>query len=175
MKKVLLVGRHAPTGLAEAGFVVTEQRSVVFSTDPFEALEQLERLNQEAAQQGLDGVLLQNTPGALGAGFLAELLGGTFGSPQASLGLDNAHGVGVVVSKPGPRPAGVSHRSEFCNDDDAEQAAALVKVANPRAKVLTDGKYVVVTVDPPMRFELEHVVWIDGKGEATLYSPQNPA
>ena len=175
MKKVLLIGRHAPTGLAEAGFVVAEQRSVVFSTDPFEALEQLEQINREVAQRGLDGVLLQNTPGALGTGFLAELLGGSFGSPQASLGLDDAHGVGVVISKPGPRPAGVSRRFEFHNSDDAEQAAALAKVVNPRARVLTDGKYIVVTVDPPMRFELEHVVWIDGKGEATLYSPQNPA
>ncbi len=175
MKKVLLVGRHAPTGLDEAGFIVMEQKSVTFSADPFEALEQLERLNQEAARRGFDGVLLQNTPGALGAGFLAELLGGSFGSAQASLGLDDAHGVGVVIARPGPRPAGVSRRFEFRNGDDAEQAAVLVEVANPRAKVLTNGKCVVITVDPPMRFELEHVVWVGGDGEVTLYSPQNPA
>lgn len=73
--------------------------------------------------------------------------------------------VGFIVSVPGERPAGAEYGVKLTDESDIDLAAALVKWANPSARVKTDGLNVSVVVDRPMQFKFSHIEWLYETGE----------
>lgn len=142
--KVLLVGRHSGE---IPGVEVVEQVSPTYPADLLGTAAVLKSLLEKADGLGTDVKLLfQNVPGQL-----AVALANTNLYPMST------DRVGVIVSTPGKREAGV--RLQFPGMGNAERA---VKFANPNAKTeIMDGD-LIVTVDPPMKFNLNRIIWLDG-------------
>ena len=137
MKKAIVIGRHAPVLPAE--FEVAELKNIMWPATSAECIPMIEELLQQVHEQ--DAVLLfQATPGQVTAG-LCKI---TAKAPITHVP------VGVIVSKPGERPAGKKRTFEL------ENLAEIVAFVNPNAKV--DG--FEITVDSPMRFEFSHIEWI---------------
>jgi hypothetical protein len=69
---------------------------------------------------------------------------------------------GIIISKPGPRPAG-EQKQYFFPDSGAAEAGKAVKFANPNARITEmedSDDFLWVAVDPPMRFEFSHIEWL---------------
>lgn len=163
--KAILIGRHAPD--MGAGIEILDQRAVTWPATAAECGPVIEALMAEARSSGVR-VLLQNTPGQVAIA-LAHWL-----AQRATD--DDAATIGVIVSRPGARPARV--RKVFPVPAGAlESFTAAVKLANPRATVGfasydepdVDGnvgyspgvEVVSVEVDgPPMPFEFSHIEWL---------------
>lgn len=167
--KAILIGRHAPN--MGAGIEILEQRAVTWPATAAECGPIIEGLMAEARSSGVR-VLLQNTPGQVAialAHWLAQR------ASDDALGGKEAT-IGVIVSRPGARPARV--RQVFPVPAGAlDSFTAAVKLANPRATVGfasydepdVDGnvgyspgvEVVSVEVDgPPMPFEFSHIEWL---------------
>lgn len=145
LTRALVIGRHAG---AIPGIEVVESRPVTFPARAQDCCDVLGGLYREARERGLV-LLFQAVPGQVAVA-LHRSMGGC------------GCAVGVVVSKPGPRPAGVTHIINCaCSDmlENSHEVAAFVQKVNPQAKVEVDGAIVSVTVDAPMRFEFSHIEW----------------
>ncbi len=182
--RVFLLGRHAPEGLDDLGFDIVEQRAVTYPADYEKAVAMLADIVREAAEKGLDGVLMQNTPSQIGAAFLAEIFAlsarrikkayvpifWAMSEAEVDYGRPDFF-IGTVTSVPGERPAGVVRVERFSTGVDAESAAGAIRLANPRAKVQVEGNTVKITVDPPMRFQLSHVTMVTREGVMVIRAP----
>lgn len=146
MNKVVLVGRHTPTGMPE-DIVVSRQENILWSLNRDECRAQFDALAKslEAGEK----ILLQNVPGILSAVLVAD----------ARRGEERVE-VGVIISVPGERKAGVVMRSpQFADAHGADAAEALIKHVNARAKVERDNDTLTVTVDPVPEFIFSHIEW----------------
>jgi len=142
--KALVVGRHTD---AIPGVEIVELRAITFPAKTEDCVPILCALWKEVEEKGIK-LLFQNLPGQVGVA-CANIMRG---NPPLS--------IGVIVSVPGPRHAGVESSAEFDNGDAATKAADLIKFANPRSKVAVVGNTVNVTADPPMVFCFSHIEWM---------------
>lgn len=151
--RVVVVGRHAPDlGKDAEEFEIVKCENVTFSLKRDECRAQLLALVKDAG--ALDArVLLQNTPGVVTAA-LSDIIG---------------IGIGVIISVPGPRQAGVTETFNAGNDYMAglpasEIGAELIRAvafANARAKCEKYGDCGIrVTVDPVPLFVYSHIEWL---------------
>lgn len=152
MKKVIVVGRHIPNLGNEANnHEVVGIENVMFSLNREEAVTQLEGLMTTARNKGAEAILLQNVPAILGAALLDE---------QIKAGGQLPFAIGLVISVPGPRQAGVVREfSLFCGWV-AKRAAEAIKFANVRANTEVIGSTLKVTVDPVPEFVFSHIEWL---------------
>ena len=146
--KAIVIGRHAGD---IPGVEIVELRPVTFPLTADECEAVIRTLWKEA--NGKDaGLIFQNLPGQVGVA-LARMM--RKNPPLFS--------VGVVISVPGKRLAGVNLEADF-QEDDVENISELVKFGNPNAKVQifrnNGTALLVVTVDPPMRFVFSHIEWL---------------
>lgn len=141
MKKAILVGRHDSPNKMGYDEIIT--RNVLFSLDEDECERQLFELVDEAKDENAD-LIFQNIPTVLADALIRCFFKGIL-----------AVRIFGVVSKPGPRIAGVTETYAFGDSEAAELAAEAIQFANSRAKVaLDDTKTAVsVSVDPVPAFE----------------------
>lgn len=150
----ILVGRHASDDLP---YNIVEQRNVVFATDVNECKTQVEELFA-AAHEAEAVLLFQNIPGIVACA-MTQIAARNIPT--------HLRGVGVIISKPGPREVGKEMKVEIpelfyanMNGPDAKAVYQRVKDAvafvNPNAKI--DGDK--ITVDAPMKFVFEKVEWL---------------
>jgi len=142
--KALVIGRHTD---AIPGVEIVELRPVTFPGTADECAAVIRALWKEVEGRGVK-LLFQNLPGQVGVA-LARLMRD---NPPLS--------AGVVISVPGERLAGVSQSESFAEHWDMTSAEKLVKFANPRANVTSEGNTITVTADPPMRFIFSHIEWM---------------
>ena len=145
----ILVGRHAGD---VPGFQIIEQRSVTFALSPTEAFRQLEELLLDAHRAGAV-LLLQNAPAILAA---------TIFKYAALFHTSDLYSpMGIIISVPGERHAGVSREFSCDNPMDLNTIEAAVKFVNSRAKVKSLGTYTLeITVDPVTEFVFSHIEWL---------------
>lgn len=139
--KAIVIGRHEQAPIE--GIEIVERRAVAFPATAEKCEGIIAALCEEAAQQDA-GILFQNTPGQVSVCLAAY----RFIIP-----------VGVIVSKPGPRPEEGALRFEFPDAISREACKTMVQFANPRAKIEVDGDELIVSVASPMRFEFSHIEW----------------
>jgi len=147
----LLVGRHVAE---ELPYNVVRQKAVTFSADLAECTKQIEELFEEAYEGNLV-LLFQNIPGTV-ACVMCRI---ARQNPPTHL-----NGVGVVISKPGERPANkIVEFDKTAFSDEMRMSAHLesfmldiVQQANPNARI-ADGK---IVVDPTMKFVFDRVEWL---------------
>jgi hypothetical protein len=146
--KVILVGRHVSDLPSE--IEVISQENILWSLNREEAVSQLRALSDKAQAENAK-ILLQNVPGVLASAmmWLASFGGGTM--PIV--------GVGVIISVPGPRLAGVSKAFVTEFGPDADVVAQAASFANGRAKTAVVDNSVTVTVDPVSEFKFSHIEW----------------
>lgn len=152
---VILVGRH--TGPEMPGVRVVETRNIEWSLDPATLDKQVAELFAAARERGEDvRVLFQNIPAVL--------------FPALFFKRDGETTFGVIVSKPGPRAAGVAKTFDFSplnmqgglpEDNLAQMGAEVARHANGRAKVEVNGAELTVTVDPVTPFEFVRIDWVN--------------
>lgn len=158
----LVIGRHAGE---IPGVEVVEKRAIVFPETSNECLKILDELQTEANSRQIT-LLFQAVPGQLAIA-LAKYYGVLSaciesGKPRPATGPM----LGIIISKPGPRLAGVEKEFTFYTGNDAFQAIEAIKMANPNAwtenrSVPGDmGGCAAVRVDPPMKFEFSHIEWL---------------
>lgn len=148
-KRTIVIGRHSPDLGETSDFDIVESENINFPSTSTECLASLEGVLHEAEGRKADVVLLQAVPGQLAVALRQVQI------PQ-SLRL------GIVVSKPGPRPQGEAHKFMFVDPDQSGLAADAVALANPNAKIeWPNGNTLVLTVDPPMKFVFDHIEWVD--------------
>lgn len=154
--KVILIGRH--TSGEMPGVEIVEQRSIAFPATAEECTEVLLGLFADADAQSA-GVLFQSMPGQVAVALCALSLVRGFKTDE-EVGFPR-RAVGVIISRPGPRPGRVS--KEFGVDyGDTRVLGDAVRFANPRAEVSDVGLGVTVTVDgPPAPFVFSHIEWLD--------------
>lgn len=147
--KVILIGRHAPTGLPP-DLEIVRQENISWPATAQECIADLLRLVEQARRDDMR-ILFQAVPGQLAAALcdLRDVVRGR---------------AGIVVSVPGPRPAGVTLRY-VVPASVAGTLADAVRHANGRAVVTTtaadDGMTAVtVTVDPVAPFQFSHIEWL---------------
>jgi hypothetical protein len=145
--KAIVVGRH--TGDIPE-IEVLEQRSITFSTNTSECFRQLEELLLDA-HRAQCGLLLQNTPAILGV-VLFKFANFLHGCETP---------LGIIISVPGERQAGVSREYTTDNPMDLNTVEAAVKFVNGRATVENAGFHTIkVTVDPVTPFVFSHIEWL---------------
>jgi len=138
--KAIIVGRHQLSG--DEGLEVVFQRNINFPATSGDCRIVIFDLLQDAIAS--DAVLIFQMMPAQLAVACADIIGE-----------DIRYRIGAIVNKPGERPAGKKLTTEV--HQGVEEA---VKFANPRAKIdhPEDG-IMVITVDPPLRFEFSHIEW----------------
>lgn len=166
--KAIVIGRHAPDFGQVQVEVVGGPRNIMFPGTADECLPVVQELLAEARREGA-AVLFQNLPGQLAAavmGIVAQYQLGMGYSVNWDTGYPSLHPapealpqIGVVVSVPGPRPAGAVKHWDV-QGDEAERLVEAIKFANPNAKVAKDEKGVTLTVDAPMAFVYSHIAWL---------------
>ena len=171
-KNIFVVGRHSGTFPAEFSVVATE--SVNFSIDLQECKSQLKDLMEKAGEKK-SAIVFQTLPGVAVIALTHLVVSVGRANDESLVGWKKIFagedgGVGMVVSKPGKRLAGVSKEFSFNAVEDGEVAKEAILMANPNAKVLeTEPVFfgvgytpekLTVTVDPPMRFEFSHIEWL---------------
>lgn len=147
MAKFLIVGRHAPD-LGDTVAEIVGQENVMFSMQADEVDGQLDELLVKANEAGAS-LLLQNVPAPLAGALIRRR--GDFAGVR----------VGVIVSIPGPREAGVVQTYQLFCGWVANRAAEAVRFANNRAKVEVEGRTLTVTVDPVTKFQFSHIEWLN--------------
>jgi hypothetical protein len=146
--KALVIGRHS----GQIGMEIDEQRSVQFPATSEECKPVFEALLSECFEKGW-ALVFQGLPGQMAT---------TIAKSIAYGGQISHVPVGVIVSKPGERPAGKQMTFDhnlfdrtYQNDVYYSAVEAFAKHCNPNAKV--DG--FTVTVDAPMQFVFSHIEW----------------
>lgn len=143
---ILLVGRHTPDFGGERVNIVG-QEAPTFSTDARGSMSTIVDLAWKAKE--LDAALVfQNTPSQV-----AVAIARINDWPCT-------RGVGVIVSVPGKREAGVRKTVHCTTMEDAHDIIQAATFANPNAKVEQDGTTVTIVVDPPMKFVYSHIEWL---------------
>ena len=179
LPRIILVGRHAPTGLAER-FEIVEQKAINFPSTADACRDALNRLVAEAnAASAL--LIFQAVPGQLAIALadlkeewtMEENVWGKLEDPAprvAAASWNRRSGIGIVISTPGPRPGKVSRM--FILDDPmtgenatihmVATAQAIARFANPKAEAFSSSPgFVTVEVDgPPMPFNYSHIEWL---------------
>lgn len=155
--RVIMVGRHAPDlGGDSEKFEIVRSENVTFSLNRQECRAQINHLLKEAHDLNAR-LLLQNVPSVLAAALC------DFASEFHHVG------IGVIVSVPGPRQAGLTETFQAGNDYMAglpasEIGAELIRAvafANARAKCERYGDCGIrVTVDPVTPFVYSHIEWL---------------
>lgn len=162
-RNVILVGRHTPEGLP-TDINIVEQKNILWSLDTNEIAKQWKELVQCARDKGC-AILLQNVPGVLARVLLDEAW------EYAPHATQYRVPVGVIISKPGERKAGVKKAFRFESTGDAAEAKSAVEFANSRAKtqyvqVQHDQNSISaypafeVTVDPVTPFVFVRIDWV---------------
>ncbi len=166
--KVILVGRHTSDLPAYIKVVSTE--NILWNTSRAECGKQLWDLHERAKKQDA-GLLFQNIPGILAATMFSDFI--------SAQGRPYYIQVGIIISVPGPRLAGVKKEwtipqacyadGSGCGADEMREIVSeVVNHANGRAKfdpspVQRDG-YTAdgfsVTVDPVSEFKFSHIEWL---------------
>ncbi len=142
--KAIVIGRHELSG--DEGIEVVEQRNVNFPATPQECEPIIWQLLEDAKAQGA-ALVFQAMPAQVSV-TVANIVDN-----------DTAYNAGAIVSVPGERPASAVKVFESDHPFVVEQIAEAVKFANPHAKVEIDGLSCRVTVDPPMKFKFDRIVW----------------
>lgn len=155
MNKAIVIGRHNGE---IPGFEIIEKRSITFPATSEECKPIFECLLSDAFAAGA-ALIFQALPGQMVAAICSSI---GRGGPITHVP------VGVVVSKPGERPAGKQYTFDselFLAGAEYEETDVyhgeverLAKHCNPNARV--DG--FTVTVDAPMQFVFSHVEWLNG-------------
>jgi len=171
--KAYIIGRHEPNLGDEADKIkVVGQEAITFASDSTECIRQLCKARFEAGRAGAHVLLLQNTPGQVTAALVymaSELfVDPDYKSAEFDFGDEHVYPrIGVIISKPGERPAGVKTSISVENSSDLGAVICAIKTANPRAKIEEwepdEFGYVMgldIIVDPPMRFEFDHIEWV---------------
>ena len=159
--KVILIGRHTPD-FGGLDIEVVEQKNVTWPETSGECEEVLNELLREVEEKcGEGALLLQNTPSQLAiaiANKIAKIMAITGGVMTTALS------IGVVVSKAVPAQGNVSKEFFLWNSNaNFDSVSDAIRFANPRAEVEMkegDGKTLVVSVDPPRKFEFSHIEWL---------------
>lgn len=146
--KVLIVGRHAPD-LGDTQVKILGQENIQFSLTAAEVDVQLVDLLAKASEVGAEAVLLQNVPAVLAGALIRRQ--GDFAGVR----------LGVIISVPGPREAGVQKSYKLFSGWVAKRAAEAVQFANNRAQVSVEGNTLSVTVDPVAKFQFSHIEWLN--------------
>ena len=68
--------------------------------------------------------------------------------------------VGLVLSKPGERPASLSSTFDVEDVELCDVVVQALKFTNPRAAIVVDGPNITVRVESPRRPEFERIVWV---------------
>lgn len=158
----IVIGEHTPN---IPGIEVIETRDVTsFGPRATDALKQLRKLLVDTKQAGIPCVLLQNIPSVLGPALWVLGYESHYMMPADGCAL------GIIVSVPGPREAGVAKAFHFGGDpSDQAEAERAVRHANGRAKVSSEPGTLTVTVDPQGKFVLSHIEWLStGNRNAAL-------
>lgn len=154
-RNVILVGRHAPEGLPSEINVI-EQKNILWSLEPQEIENQWKELVKQAREEKC-AILLQNVPGVLARVITHEA------ADAAQYFAKYPVSVGVIISQPGERKAGVRERFVFNEASDADEFVRGIKHTNSRVKIDDeDGKSntIFVTVDPVTPFEFVRIEWM---------------
>jgi hypothetical protein len=150
--KAIIVGRHTPDlGSQAENFEIVGNENIMFSLNRAEAVEQLEKLFATARGADAEVILLQNVPAILAAALLDE---------QSKAGGQLPFRMGLIISVPGPRQAGVVRKFELFSAWVARRAAEAILFANGRAKTNIEGATLTVTVDPVAEFNFDHIEWL---------------
>lgn len=146
--QALVIGRHN----GQIGMEIAEQRSIQFPATSEECKPIFEALLSECFKKGV-ALVFQGLPGQMATTIAKQII---HGGPISHVP------VGVIVSRPGERPAGKQMTFDHnlfdrSYQDDAYYSAveAFAKHCNPNARV--DG--FTVTVDAPMQFIFSHIEW----------------
>jgi hypothetical protein len=142
--RILLIGRHAPDLGADGG-EIAEQRNITFPATAGACAPLLNNLFDDAR--------------ALAAALVFQALPAQVTAALFQIARRDTR-VGVIVSKPGERPAAESSAWDFSSVADAFLAYGAVNAANPNAKIAQAGTQIIITADPPMRFVFSHVEWL---------------
>lgn len=143
MKNAIVIGRH--TNNPDFPLNVIASKSVTFAADKQECIKQVEDLLREAFDADA-ALIFQAVPGVLAAAL-------------TYIGVRNVPthvGVGVIISKPGPREAGKRLPLAALTPEIYEA----VMFANPNAKFEKFEGGEDLVVDPPMKFEFSHIEWL---------------
>ena len=145
--KTLLVGRHAPMGMAGIEVVATE--SVNFPATADGCLEAYGDLVRKAQSVGAERILFQAVPGQLTVALVRRF-------EESARSAWSEFPVGVIISKVGERGAGKRISLPYRNQEIDDVILQL----NPNAKFDKDseGGWCAI-VDPPMKFEFSHIEW----------------
>ncbi len=137
--KAIVVGRHELS--SNEGLEVIRQENINFPATSNECEPILKQLLDEAHIEN-SALVFQAVPGQV-AVIIPKLLKRDFQK------------VGIIVSKPDPRPTGQELFTEY-----SQAVEEAVRFVNPQAKIEMEGKdFIKVTVDPPLRFQFSHIEW----------------
>ncbi len=137
--KAIIIGRHKLSG--DEGLEVVKQENINFPATSEECEPILKQLLDEAHIEN-SALVFQAVPGQV-AVEVPKLLKRGFQK------------VGIIVSKPGPRPTGPELFTEY-----SQAVEEAVKFVNPQAKIEMEGRDLMkITVDPPLRFQFSHIEW----------------
>lgn len=154
--KAIVIGRHAGE-LPDIEIVA--QESVTFALDLATCNVQIAEIINNAKRNNLDAVIFQNTPGIVAACLVRAAC--TMSDEWLPVSKNAELKIGVIVSKPGERTAGVSMTFEFQDLANCQEAASAVRFANGRAKIVQDDETdLIVTVDLVTPFVFDHIEWL---------------
>jgi len=160
--KAIVVGRHSPDFGSEDIEIIL-QENINFPATSRETIPVVEVLIAKAVETGA-ALLFQNSPAQLTVALHRAIVEHQIGWKDQARSLPP---IGIVVSIPGERPAGVRKMYKFatgnCGDEDfVEEAKDLAKFVNPRVKI-EEEQYqgIWFEVDPPMRFVFSHIEWLN--------------
>jgi len=137
--KAIVIGRHELIG--DEGLEVLQQRNINFPATSGDCRIVVFDLLQDAIADSAV-LVFQMMPAQLAI------------ACSHIIGQDPRYKIGAIVNKPGERPAAKELATEA--HQGIEEA---VKFVNPRAKIDHQDGVMVITVDPPLRFEFSHIEW----------------
>lgn len=173
--KAILIGRHSGE---IPGVEVVEQRNIIWPATASEVKPMLAELFTAATDAGM-ALIFQNTPGQIAAALAHAFQQKAYDDALYNAELNSRPGdtipkVGIVITKPGPRSA-AARKVYPVPTGHTVMFREAIRFANPNAKSddasydepdvygnvgYTPGVYpVYVEVDPPMKFEFDHVEW----------------
>lgn len=155
MQRALVIGRHAGD---LPGVEIVDTRPVQFPATAYECFSYLAPIMDECYQNDWS-LIFQAVPGQLAVALAWIREAVVLGEPDVP-----EIPIGIVISKPAPRPAGVqidipvNDGNMFSNE---REVVAAIKALNPNAKI-DDSRagWITVVVDPPMKFEFSHIEWL---------------
>jgi hypothetical protein len=158
-QRAIVIGRHEQASIE--GVEIIDRRAVTFPATADECAFVLTELFREATEKEA-AILFQNIPGQLAVCLAQESYyhGRATGQDRASV-LDGIE-MGVIISKPGPRPEKVVTEQFIGHKDEVDALQEFLRRAGSRSTVTlsADGHKAVITSTPPMRFEFSHIEWM---------------